>query len=57
MHEAIGTILVGVATVDEFERALAAIERGPLPSDGLARVAELQRRFLIEAADPRRVGK
>jgi aryl-alcohol dehydrogenase-like predicted oxidoreductase len=56
-HEAIGTILVGMATVDEFERALAAIEHGPLPSDALARIAELQRRFLIEVADPRRPGK
>jgi aryl-alcohol dehydrogenase-like predicted oxidoreductase len=56
-HEAIGTILVGMATVDEFERALAAIERGPLPSSGLARIAELQRRFLIDVADPRRVRK
>jgi aryl-alcohol dehydrogenase-like predicted oxidoreductase len=56
-HEAIGTILVGMATVDEFERALAAIERGPLPSGGLARIAELQRRFLNEFADPRGAGK
>ena len=44
-HEAIATILVGMATVDEFERALAAIERGPLSLDGLTRIAELQRRF------------
>jgi aryl-alcohol dehydrogenase-like predicted oxidoreductase len=56
-HEATATILVGMATVDEFERALAAVERGPLPSAGLARIAELQRRFLNEFADPRRAGK
>jgi aryl-alcohol dehydrogenase-like predicted oxidoreductase len=56
-HEAIGTILVGMATVDEFERALAAVERGPLPSGGLARIAELQRGFPNQFADPRRAGK
>jgi aryl-alcohol dehydrogenase-like predicted oxidoreductase len=30
-HPAIGTILVGMATPQQFEAALAAIRKGPLP--------------------------
>ncbi len=30
-HAAIGTILVGIATPQQFEIALAAVEKGPLP--------------------------
>jgi aryl-alcohol dehydrogenase-like predicted oxidoreductase len=30
-HPAVGTILVGMATPQQFEAALAAIEKGPLP--------------------------
>jgi L-galactose dehydrogenase/L-glyceraldehyde 3-phosphate reductase len=47
-HSAIATILVGMATIHEFEQALAAVKRGPLPPAGLARVAELQQRFVGE---------
>jgi hypothetical protein len=35
-----------MATVDEFERALAAVQCGPLSSRGLARFAELRERAL-----------
>jgi L-galactose dehydrogenase/L-glyceraldehyde 3-phosphate reductase len=46
---AISTVLVGMATLAEFESALAAIEQGPLPAAALARLAELQRGFVGEA--------
>jgi aryl-alcohol dehydrogenase-like predicted oxidoreductase len=48
-HPAMGTILVGMATVDEFEGALAAVQKGPLPAAALARLAELRKGFAGEA--------
>ena len=45
---AISTVLVGMATLGEFEAALAAIEKGPLPAPALARLDELQRGFVGE---------
>jgi aryl-alcohol dehydrogenase-like predicted oxidoreductase len=48
-HSAMGTILVGVATPQEFEDALAAVLKGPLPQAALDRLAELQQRFVGEA--------
>ena len=47
-HPAMGTILVGMATVDEFEAALAAVQKGPLPQAALDRVAALTRGFVGE---------
>jgi aryl-alcohol dehydrogenase-like predicted oxidoreductase len=44
-HPAIGTILVGMASVDEFEAAVAAVQKGPLPAPALQRVAELTESF------------
>jgi aryl-alcohol dehydrogenase-like predicted oxidoreductase len=38
-HPAMGTILVGMATVDEFESALAAVNKGPLSAEALAVLA------------------
>jgi predicted aldo/keto reductase-like oxidoreductase len=32
-HSAVGTILVGMATLHQFEDALAAVQKGPLPSE------------------------
>ncbi len=46
---AIGTILVGVATPREFEDALAAVRKGPLPREALDRLAVLQQGFAGEA--------
>ena len=37
-----------MATAEEFEAALAAVEKGPLPAAALARLAELQRGFVGE---------
>jgi hypothetical protein len=34
-HSAVGTILVGMATPQQFEEALAAVQKGPLPSAAL----------------------
>jgi aryl-alcohol dehydrogenase-like predicted oxidoreductase len=49
-HPAMGTILVGMASPQQFEQALAAVELGPLPQAGLDRLATLQRGF---AGEPR----
>ncbi|MDX2202168.1 MAG: aldo/keto reductase [Hyphomicrobiaceae bacterium] len=38
----IGTILVGMATFEQFEQSLAAVLKGPLSPAALARVAQLQ---------------
>jgi aryl-alcohol dehydrogenase-like predicted oxidoreductase len=44
-HPAMGTILVGMATPQEFEDALAAVEKGPLPQAALDRLSELREGF------------
>ena len=48
-HDAMGTILVGIATPEQFDGALAAVQKGPLPKAALARLAELQKGFAGEA--------
>jgi aryl-alcohol dehydrogenase-like predicted oxidoreductase len=45
---AIGTILVGMATPQQFEHALAAVQKGPLPPAALVRLAALQQGFIGE---------
>jgi aryl-alcohol dehydrogenase-like predicted oxidoreductase len=47
-HEAMGTILVGMATFEEFEQALAAVNKGPLPQAALDGLGALQRGFVGE---------
>jgi aryl-alcohol dehydrogenase-like predicted oxidoreductase len=47
---AIGTILVGMATPQQFEDALAAVQKGPLPPDALERLTALRQGF---AGEPR----
>jgi L-galactose dehydrogenase/L-glyceraldehyde 3-phosphate reductase len=49
-HPAIGTLLVGMATPQQFEDALAAVEKGPLPPAALERLATLRQGF---AGEPR----
>jgi aryl-alcohol dehydrogenase-like predicted oxidoreductase len=44
-HPAMGTILVGMATVDEFEGSLAAVLKGPLPPAALDRLTALTASF------------
>jgi aryl-alcohol dehydrogenase-like predicted oxidoreductase len=44
-HPAMGTILVGMATPQQFEDALAAVLKGPLPQAALERLLELRRGF------------
>ncbi len=41
-HPAMGTILVGMATPQQFEDALAAVRKGPLPQAALDRLADLR---------------
>jgi aryl-alcohol dehydrogenase-like predicted oxidoreductase len=47
---AIGTILVGMATPQQFEDAFAAVEKGPLPPAALDRLTALRQGF---AGEPR----
>ncbi|WKA30957.1 aldo/keto reductase [Bradyrhizobium roseum] len=44
-HPAMGTILVGMATPQQFEDALAAVEKGPLPQAALDLLAALRQGF------------
>jgi aryl-alcohol dehydrogenase-like predicted oxidoreductase len=44
-HPAMGTLLVGMATPQQFEDALAAVEKGPLPRAALDRLSTLRRAF------------
>ena len=48
-HPVMGTILVGMATPQQFEQALAAVQKGPLPQAAIDRLAALQRGFVHEA--------
>jgi len=48
-HPAMGTILVGMATPQQFEDALAAAEKGPLPAAALDRLSALRQAFAGEA--------
>jgi len=49
-HPAMGTILVGMATPQQFEDALAAVQKGPLPAAALDRLTALRQAF---AGEPR----
>jgi L-galactose dehydrogenase/L-glyceraldehyde 3-phosphate reductase len=40
-HPAMGTILVGIATVEQFQASLAAVQKGPLPEAALSRCSAL----------------
>jgi aryl-alcohol dehydrogenase-like predicted oxidoreductase len=44
-HPAMGTILVGMATPQQFEDALAAVEKGALPQAALDRLSALRQAF------------
>jgi aryl-alcohol dehydrogenase-like predicted oxidoreductase len=48
-HPAMGTILVGMATPQQFEDALAAVEKGPLPQAALDRLSTLRQAFSGES--------
>ncbi|HZP76522.1 MAG TPA: aldo/keto reductase [Pseudolabrys sp.] len=49
-HPAVGTILVGMATPQEFEDALSAVQKGPLPPAAIDRLTALRKDF---AGEPR----
>jgi aryl-alcohol dehydrogenase-like predicted oxidoreductase len=42
-HPAMGTILVGMATPQQFEAALAAVQKDPLPPAAFERLTALRR--------------
>ena len=44
-HPAMGTILVGLATPQQFDDALAAVQKGPLPQAALERLSTLRQAF------------
>jgi aryl-alcohol dehydrogenase-like predicted oxidoreductase len=48
-HPAMGTILVGLAMPQQFEDALSAVEKGPLPQAALDRLSALRQAFSGEA--------
>ncbi len=48
-HPAVGTILIGMATLQQFEDALAAVEKGPLPAAALDRLTALRQAFAGES--------
>ena len=48
-HPAMGVILVGMATPQQFEDALAAVQKGGLPPAALARLSALQQAFAGES--------
>ena len=48
-HPAMGTILVGMATPQQFDDALAAVQKGPLPQAALDRLIALRQAFAGEA--------
>jgi aryl-alcohol dehydrogenase-like predicted oxidoreductase len=45
----LSTVLIGLATIEHLERAIAAAEKGPLPAEALARMREIQASFAGEA--------
>ncbi|MBV8764572.1 MAG: aldo/keto reductase [Hyphomicrobiales bacterium] len=47
-HPAMGTILVGMASLEQWRHALAAVRKGPLPQAALDRITMLQRGFAGE---------
>lgn len=49
MPPAMGTMLVGMATVEEFQGSLSAVLKGPLPQPALDRLAALTAGFVGEA--------
>jgi aryl-alcohol dehydrogenase-like predicted oxidoreductase len=49
-HPAMGTILVGMATPQQFDDSLAAVQKGPLPQAALDRLSALRQGF---AGEPR----
>ena len=44
-HPAMGTILVGMATPQQFDDSLAAVQKGPLPQAALDRLSALRQGF------------
>ncbi|HEX6443081.1 MAG TPA: aldo/keto reductase [Stellaceae bacterium] len=45
---AVSTVLIGIATVEQFETAARAVNKGPLSKAALARAAEIQNSFVGE---------
>jgi aryl-alcohol dehydrogenase-like predicted oxidoreductase len=48
------TTEIGIATIDELQRAAAAVNRGPLPAEALARIKQIQASFTAAPHAPDR---
>lgn len=48
-HQSISTVLIGIATLEQFEIAARSINKGPLSAAALARVAEIQASLVGES--------
>lgn len=48
-NPSLSTTEIGIATIDELQRAAEAIEKGPLGSDALARIDEIRAGFITSA--------
>jgi aryl-alcohol dehydrogenase-like predicted oxidoreductase len=48
-NRALTTVEIGIATLDELQKAAAAVEKGPLPEAALAEVRTIQSGFAAAA--------
>lgn len=47
-NPALPTVEIGIATLDELQRAAAAVEKGPLPAEALTQIQAIQAGFAAE---------
>jgi aryl-alcohol dehydrogenase-like predicted oxidoreductase len=45
-HPTLSTVEIGIANLEQVQRAAAAVEKGPLPSEALARIRDIQSSFV-----------
>ncbi len=45
-HPTLSTVEIGIANLEQVQRAAAAVEKGPLPSEALARIRDIQGSFV-----------
>ena len=53
-NPALSTVEIGIATLDELQQAVAAVEMGPLSKDALADIKEIQTEFCLRGLLRRR---
>ncbi|MGB0551978.1 MAG: hypothetical protein ACPGQV_05295, partial [Alphaproteobacteria bacterium] len=45
-HPTLSTVEIGIANIEQVQGAAAAVEKGPLPSEALTRIRDIQSRFV-----------